>query len=148
MRLSILFWNFIVIFPRFHVWQCWPSISNLNLSKVFSVCCHRSLRFRLPWLEATQEKKYVQVEPEFLSILLSLCASLFESRLFLMRSSTAPTSATPISATLARALVAKSSWPDKEEFLDVIYWARQVSRSCQLVNWGRHLCDENFFLKI
>lgn len=53
-----------------------------------------------------------------------------------MRSSTAPTSATPISATLARALSAKSSWPDKEEFLDVIYWARQLIGVIVGLVWG------------
>lgn len=39
--------------------------------------------------------------------------------------STTP-AATPISETLSKALSAKSSWPDKEEFLDVVYWLRQV----------------------
>ena len=29
-------------------------------------------------------------------------------------------------SSIQKALTANSSWPDKEEFLDVIYWARQI----------------------
>ena len=45
-----------------------------------------------------------------------------------MRPTTVVTSpTTPISETLGKALTAKSNWPDKEEFLDVVYWLRQVT---------------------
>lgn len=35
-----------------------------------------------------------------------------------------------------RAITANSEWPDKEEFLDVIYWARQVIGIIVGVGWG------------
>ena len=35
-----------------------------------------------------------------------------------------------------RALTARSSWPDKEEFLDVIYWLRQVIGLVLGLIWG------------
>lgn len=35
-----------------------------------------------------------------------------------------------------RAITAKSEWPDKEEFLDVIYWARQVIGIIVGIGWG------------
>uniref|UniRef100_A0A0K8TNV6 Putative rab5-interacting protein n=1 Tax=Tabanus bromius TaxID=304241 RepID=A0A0K8TNV6_TABBR len=35
-----------------------------------------------------------------------------------------------------RALTAKAEWPDKEEFLDVIYWSRQVLGIILGVIWG------------
>ena len=35
-----------------------------------------------------------------------------------------------------RALTAKSSWPDKEEFLDVIYWLRQGLGVAIGIVWG------------
>ena len=45
-------------------------------------------------------------------------------------------STTSISATISKALTAKSDWPDKEEFLDVIYWARQVVGVVIGLLWG------------
>ncbi|PIK61954.1 hypothetical protein BSL78_01097 [Apostichopus japonicus] len=35
-----------------------------------------------------------------------------------------------------RALTAKSSWPEKDEFLDVIYWTRQVIGILLGIVWG------------
>ncbi|XP_003702179.1 GEL complex subunit OPTI [Megachile rotundata] len=35
-----------------------------------------------------------------------------------------------------RAITANSEWPDKEEFLDVIYWARQVIGIIVGIAWG------------
>ncbi|XP_065368191.1 GEL complex subunit OPTI [Calliphora vicina] len=35
-----------------------------------------------------------------------------------------------------RALTAKSEWPDKDEFLDVIYWSRQIFGIILGVIWG------------
>ncbi|ERL92993.1 hypothetical protein D910_10296 [Dendroctonus ponderosae] len=35
-----------------------------------------------------------------------------------------------------RAVSASSQWPDKEEFLDVIYWIRQVLGIILGVGWG------------
>ncbi|XP_036151262.1 respirasome Complex Assembly Factor 1 [Monomorium pharaonis] len=35
-----------------------------------------------------------------------------------------------------RAITANSEWPDKEEFLDVIYWARQVIGIIVGIGWG------------
>lgn len=35
-----------------------------------------------------------------------------------------------------RAVSANSEWPDKEEFLDVIYWARQVIGIIVGITWG------------
>lgn len=37
---------------------------------------------------------------------------------------------------LNRAITAKSSWPDKEEFLDVIYWIRQFIGVVLGLIWG------------
>lgn len=36
----------------------------------------------------------------------------------------------------AKALVAKSEWPDKDEFLDIIYWSRQVLGIILGIIWG------------
>lgn len=35
-----------------------------------------------------------------------------------------------------RAFTAKSSWPDKEEFLDVVYWLRQLIGAVLGLIWG------------
>ncbi|OXU25542.1 uncharacterized protein RAB5IF homolog [Nasonia vitripennis] len=35
-----------------------------------------------------------------------------------------------------RAITANSEWPDKEEFLDVIYWSRQVIGIIVGIAWG------------
>ncbi|XP_015108281.1 uncharacterized protein RAB5IF homolog [Diachasma alloeum] len=35
-----------------------------------------------------------------------------------------------------RAITANSEWPDKEEFLDVIYWSRQVIGLIIGIAWG------------
>lgn len=35
-----------------------------------------------------------------------------------------------------RAITANSEWPDKEEFLDVIYWARQAIGIIVGIGWG------------
>lgn len=35
-----------------------------------------------------------------------------------------------------RAITANSEWPDKEEFLDVIYWTRQVIGIIVGIGWG------------
>lgn len=35
-----------------------------------------------------------------------------------------------------RAITANSEWPDKEEFLDVIYWARQAIGIIVGIAWG------------
>ncbi|XP_014216141.1 uncharacterized protein C20orf24 homolog [Copidosoma floridanum] len=35
-----------------------------------------------------------------------------------------------------RAVTANSEWPDKEEFLDVIYWARQIIGIIVGIAWG------------
>lgn len=50
------------------------------------------------------------------------------------------TKATAISP-WAKALIAKSEWPDKDEFLDIIYWSRQVLGIILGIIWG------TFFLK-
>ncbi|KAF7995533.1 hypothetical protein HCN44_006640 [Aphidius gifuensis] len=36
----------------------------------------------------------------------------------------------------SRAITANSEWPDKEEFLDVIYWSRQVIGIIIGICWG------------
>ncbi|XP_077293660.1 GEL complex subunit OPTI [Arctopsyche grandis] len=36
----------------------------------------------------------------------------------------------------ARALTSRSNWPDKEEFLDVIYWGRQAIGIILGFTWG------------
>lgn len=41
----------------------------------------------------------------------------------------------------SKALIAKSEWPDKDEFLDIIYWSRQVVGIILGIIWG------TFFLK-
>ena len=41
-----------------------------------------------------------------------------------------------LSHTLNKALAAQSSWPDKEEFLDVIYWLRQIVGVFLGLIWG------------
>jgi len=41
-----------------------------------------------------------------------------------------------ISCTIGKAFTAKSSWPDKDEFLDVIYWFRQVLGVALGLLWG------------
>ena len=41
-----------------------------------------------------------------------------------------------IGQTLSKALSAQSSWPDKEEFLDVIYWIRQILGIVIGLVWG------------
>lgn len=35
-----------------------------------------------------------------------------------------------------RAITANSEWPDKDEFLDVIYWSRQVIGIIVGIVWG------------
>jgi len=41
-----------------------------------------------------------------------------------------------ISSTIAKALSAKSEWSDKDEFLDVIYWFRQILGVVLGLLWG------------
>jgi len=41
-----------------------------------------------------------------------------------------------ISCTIGKALIAKSSWHDKDEFLDVIYWFRQILGVAFGLLWG------------
>lgn len=41
----------------------------------------------------------------------------------------------------AKALIAKSEWLDKDEFLDIIYWSRQVLGIILGIIWG------TFYLK-
>ena len=38
--------------------------------------------------------------------------------------------------TISKALSSQSSWPDKEEFLDVIYWLRQIVGVLLGLVWG------------
>lgn len=40
------------------------------------------------------------------------------------------------SSVWARAITANSEWPDKEEFLDVIYWSRQAIGIIVGIAWG------------
>ncbi|KAG5893779.1 hypothetical protein JTB14_005445 [Gonioctena quinquepunctata] len=42
----------------------------------------------------------------------------------------------PLPSVWSRALTSNSEWPDKEEFLDVIYWARQALGIILGVFWG------------
>lgn len=49
--------------------------------------------------------------------------------------STSSTSS-PVLNIISRALTAKSSWPEKEEFLDVIYWIRQIVGVVLGLVWG------------
>ena len=46
------------------------------------------------------------------------------------------TESSTLSSLWTRALTAKSSWPDKEEFLDVIYWLRQGLGVAIGLVWG------------
>ncbi|XP_011198962.1 PREDICTED: uncharacterized protein C20orf24 homolog [Bactrocera latifrons] len=41
-----------------------------------------------------------------------------------------------LSEICSRALKANSEWPDKDEFLDVIYWARQIFGILLGIVWG------------
>lgn len=41
-----------------------------------------------------------------------------------------------IASVLSRALTSNSQWPDKDEFLDVIYWGRQVLGIVLGLVWG------------
>jgi len=41
-----------------------------------------------------------------------------------------------VSATFKKALKSKSTWEDKEEFLDVIYWFRQILAILLGIVWG------------
>jgi len=41
-----------------------------------------------------------------------------------------------ISSTIAKAISAKSEWSDKDEFLDVIYWFRQILGVVLGLLWG------------
>ncbi|CAH1955666.1 unnamed protein product [Acanthoscelides obtectus] len=43
---------------------------------------------------------------------------------------------TPKKSVWIRAVTANSEWPDKEEFLDVIYWARQAIGILLGIIWG------------
>ena len=45
-------------------------------------------------------------------------------------------SKTPLAATISKALSSQSAWPDKEEFLDVIYWLRQIVGVLLGLIWG------------
>lgn len=51
----------------------------------------------------------------------------------LSSSSIKPTAADSI---WRRAITANSEWPDKDEFLDVIYWSRQVIGILVGIVWG------------
>ena len=51
-------------------------------------------------------------------------------------STSVTSSTTSLSSVWTRAITAKSSWPDKEEFLDVIYWFRQVLGVFLGLIWG------------
>ena len=46
------------------------------------------------------------------------------------------TTKNPLSATISKALASQSAWPDKEEFLDVIYWIRQIVGVLLGLVWG------------
>ena len=46
------------------------------------------------------------------------------------------TSKTTVAATISKALSSQSAWPDKEEFLDVIYWLRQIVGVLLGLIWG------------
>ena len=41
-----------------------------------------------------------------------------------------------LSSVWTRAITGKSEWPDKEEFLDVIYWLRQIVGLVLGLIWG------------
>ncbi|XP_026464105.1 uncharacterized protein RAB5IF homolog [Ctenocephalides felis] len=43
---------------------------------------------------------------------------------------------TELKSIWSRALTANSEWPDKEEFLDIIYWSRQVLGILIGIVWG------------
>merc|ERR1712154_325184 len=51
-------------------------------------------------------------------------------------SSSEDTSKTTVAATISKALSSQSAWPDKEEFLDVIYWLRQIVGVLLGLIWG------------
>lgn len=46
------------------------------------------------------------------------------------------TAKTELDSVWKRAWTPKSEWPDKDEFLDVIYWSRQVIGLIVGVVWG------------
>ncbi|EFA00303.1 GEL complex subunit OPTI [Tribolium castaneum] len=46
------------------------------------------------------------------------------------------TSKSELRSVFTRAITANSEWPDKDEFLDVIYWARQAIGLILGVVWG------------
>ena len=67
------------------------------------------------------------------------CQNDFLSIFFMSRnanSTSVTSSTTSLSSVWSRAITAKSSWPDKEEFLDVIYWFRQVLGVFLGLIWG------------
>lgn len=41
-----------------------------------------------------------------------------------------------LTTTISKALASQSAWPDKEEFLDVIYWLRQIVGVLLGLVWG------------
>lgn len=42
----------------------------------------------------------------------------------------------PVESIWKRAITANSQWPDKDEFLDVIYWSRQIIGIVVGIVWG------------
>lgn len=50
--------------------------------------------------------------------------------------STSSTSSSSVFDIISRATTAKSIWPEKEEFLDVIYWIRQIVGVLLGLAWG------------
>lgn len=50
--------------------------------------------------------------------------------------SVSSTTTTSLTSVWTRAITAKSSWPEKEEFLDVIYWIRQILGVILGLIWG------------
>jgi hypothetical protein len=46
------------------------------------------------------------------------------------------TTTSELKSVFNRAITANSEWPDKDEFLDVIYWARQAIGIILGVCWG------------
>lgn len=42
----------------------------------------------------------------------------------------------PLDSIWKRAITANSQWPDKDEFLDVIYWSRQIIGIVVGIVWG------------
>ena len=53
-----------------------------------------------------------------------------------LNSVSSSTNISNIPSVWTRAVTAKSSWPEKEEFLDVIYWIRQVLGVILGLIWG------------